>query len=323
MANKEHNLEDIFREAFASHEMDVSAKVWSGIESTLGQAGAAASTGAAGSGFLAKAAAVIGFAGLITAATVAEIDYHSTAAEGEESTQQVVEDLDKTTSTESAVKLSEQEEIHVDPARVIVTRTSETIEGPSGESTDVNDANINQQTAPEQQDGGLNDAGAIAAQDQVQADDRADKVGGADDTANDSDQNVDDGSAVAQGSQDPSADRTQQPDPAVDENEVQASNTVYFSHNATLYLTPNNDGYNDRLEIDGYGFESFLITVWTRSGMEVFQAKNLEQAQAWDGKDKFGNPLAVGTYYYTINAVGTDGLPYKGKNAKGSIDLRR
>ena len=59
----------------------------------------------------------------------------------------------------------------------------------------------------------------------------------------------------------------------------------------------------------------------TRGGQLVFESNDI--TVRWNGVDRFGNPLPSGIYFYEIQAVGDDNLPYLEKNAKGSVTIVR
>jgi len=64
-------------------------------------------------------------------------------------------------------------------------------------------------------------------------------------------------------------------------------------------ITPNGDGKNDVLYIDG--LNSNLVTelrVINHWGQKVFESRNYNNA--WAGTDNSGNPLPAGNYYYIL-----------------------
>lgn len=64
-------------------------------------------------------------------------------------------------------------------------------------------------------------------------------------------------------------------------------------------FTPNGDGINDLLTIDGLdSYKQSLLTIFDRNGQQVF--KSLAYPKPWDGTRK-GKPVPVGTYYYVID----------------------
>jgi len=87
-------------------------------------------------------------------------------------------------------------------------------------------------------------------------------------------------------------------------------------------FTPNDDGVNDRWVLPYADlFENLEIKVFNRWGAIVWSAKGSEAARGWDGKNKNGKDLPVGTYYYVIN-FNVEGTS-KWKPVSGSITIVR
>lgn len=64
-------------------------------------------------------------------------------------------------------------------------------------------------------------------------------------------------------------------------------------------FTPNNDGVNDRWDIEALiTYPDCLVTIFNRYGQDVFRSTGY--SQPWDGTYN-GSPLPVGTYYYVID----------------------
>lgn len=80
--------------------------------------------------------------------------------------------------------------------------------------------------------------------------------------------------------------------------------------NVTLFIpnvfTPNDDLENDRLEVQGAGFERVTVRIFSAStGAKVFEANDL---RAWDGFDLNGRRCPEGHYFYAIEAMDAQGL---------------
>ncbi|MDP4188679.1 MAG: gliding motility-associated C-terminal domain-containing protein, partial [Bacteroidota bacterium] len=64
-------------------------------------------------------------------------------------------------------------------------------------------------------------------------------------------------------------------------------------------FSPNNDGKNDKFVILGLdNSKSNELTVFNRSGVEIFKADNYQND--WDGTDHWGKPVPEDTYYYVL-----------------------
>ena len=71
--------------------------------------------------------------------------------------------------------------------------------------------------------------------------------------------------------------------------------------------------------------KSFEVHIMNRNGSLVYEYKgDIRKWEGWNGrKNGKGEPLAVGTYFYIIRAVGWDGVEFSGKEYKGVLQLYR
>jgi len=83
-------------------------------------------------------------------------------------------------------------------------------------------------------------------------------------------------------------------------------------------FTPNGDGINDFCTVKGKNLDTFQMQVFDRGGLIIFESQSLENS--WGGKNKFGENIPTGTYFYLINARGIDGKIYE---HAGPITLSR
>jgi len=83
-------------------------------------------------------------------------------------------------------------------------------------------------------------------------------------------------------------------------------------------FTPNNDGKNDILKIEGENIESFQVSVLNQNGKPIFEWNTIDGF--WDGRDMNNNILPDGTYYISGVAIGVDGVKHL---IKQSITLRK
>jgi gliding motility-associated-like protein len=83
-------------------------------------------------------------------------------------------------------------------------------------------------------------------------------------------------------------------------------------------ITPNNDGYNDVLDV--YCLEKYptnRVQVFNRWGQIVFDKSNYAN-RTWSGTDISGKPLPNGAYFYVVTVQNTDGQE---EIAKGSFSI--
>jgi len=97
--------------------------------------------------------------------------------------------------------------------------------------------------------------------------------------------------------------------------EVEANSAITVLPNV---FTPNGDGMNDFCTVKGKNLAVFQMKVFNRSGHEIFESQSIDNS--WDGKDKFGEDIPTGTYFYLISARGIDGKVYE---HTGPITLSR
>jgi len=82
-------------------------------------------------------------------------------------------------------------------------------------------------------------------------------------------------------------------------------------------FSPNNDGLNDFFSFENsHAINEFSVQIFNRWGDLVYYWKdpNLK----WDGKNKSGQNLSEGVYFYNLKAVGQNGKLYQ---KKGSITM--
>lgn len=70
-------------------------------------------------------------------------------------------------------------------------------------------------------------------------------------------------------------------------------------------LSLNNDSVNDLFDLTNYGLKELDFVVLNRWGNIVYESKNPQMN--WDGKDKQGNVLNDGVYFYKLNAIHNSG----------------
>ena len=88
--------------------------------------------------------------------------------------------------------------------------------------------------------------------------------------------------------------------------EVEANSAITVLPNV---FTPNGDGINDFCTVKGKHLSTFQMKVFNRSGDVIFESQSIDNS--WDGKNKFGENIPTGTYFYLISARGIDGKIYE------------
>jgi gliding motility-associated-like protein len=83
-------------------------------------------------------------------------------------------------------------------------------------------------------------------------------------------------------------------------------------------MSPNGDGQNDGLEIQGIeGFPNNTVQVFNRWGNSVFEQNNYNNQNQWQGEGKNGNELPDGTYFVLLR------VNDKNIELSGYLELRR
>ncbi len=83
-------------------------------------------------------------------------------------------------------------------------------------------------------------------------------------------------------------------------------------------FTPNGDGKNDLFKMSGANIHSFSCTIYDRWGVQIAQLNSPDDA--WDGRNKNGEPCSDGVYFYVATAVGNDRKKY---TCNGFLELVR
>jgi gliding motility-associated-like protein len=81
-------------------------------------------------------------------------------------------------------------------------------------------------------------------------------------------------------------------------------------------FSPNGDGINDIIKIEGENISKFHAAVMDSKGNLVYEWNSIDGF--WDGRDNNNNKLSSGTYYLIVTAKGEDGVLH---NPKKSIQL--
>ncbi len=318
MENNQNHIEDIFRDAFANHEMEVSSKVWAGVQS--GVAAQAASGTAAKSTVMFKSAAIIGLTSVVAIGTVNEIKLQSELAIQNQTL--VIENEATETYNEAAqgdaIDWLSIEETQVVSAPVENESTTRIVDAEEITS----DANFLEEA---------NDKDDVASNELENAASSAESEPEVDQSlkAKNSIEDAEPKNTIEKSKQ---QEKTPQPkakeDGSVDtrrnsEQEEEKVCSINLAHQAMGYISPDGDGTNECFSLnDAHKARSFHITIFTREGVKVFETS--DPNFSWCGTDRFGNVLPARTMcFYQIDAFDESGLHYTKKNAKGSIQIFR
>jgi gliding motility-associated-like protein len=83
-------------------------------------------------------------------------------------------------------------------------------------------------------------------------------------------------------------------------------------------FTPNGDGHNDFFQVKYHNIETFNCVIFNRWGNKIYEWSDV--SKGWDGKTSGGAECSDGTYFYIINAKGTDNTDW---NSHGIVTLLR
>lgn len=322
------NIEEYFRQRLADAEMDVNPQLWGALEQALINKAASSATASFG---LAKVAGALAFSGLIAVASINEVQYHTQLNLKASKIQDAVS---MNGSPEKTIDLSNQEATisskeEKPNSNAIKAEQKLNVQLELISSVEADDKDSRQIKAAE--------AGLKTELDKVSA------INEQMTRANGIPQNVQNeempelqselnilSASKSQGNSsisEPEVELHVEPEmvkqiaPPANEPKKAATTVAKFTHEAVQTITPNGDMYNEFFAVEGFDVEDFHIRIMTREGALVTESKDLNFR--WNGLDRFGNPVPSGTYFYQIAAVGTDGLPYLEKNARGSIQVIR
>lgn len=81
-------------------------------------------------------------------------------------------------------------------------------------------------------------------------------------------------------------------------------------------FTPNGDGYNDKFTLNPYGLVAYKMVIFNRWGNNLREVSSNEGG--WDGKDRFGNEMTAGVYFFVAIV---DYINKSSEELKGTIQL--
>ncbi len=104
---------------------------------------------------------------------------------------------------------------------------------------------------------------------------------------------------------------------------AQATITVFGENGQSSVVvpnvfTPNGDGINDQFALTTVGIRSLTLRIFNRYGQEIALLERPQQV--WDGRTFSGEPASDGTYFFVLEANGSDGESF---DLTGHITLLR
>ena len=82
-------------------------------------------------------------------------------------------------------------------------------------------------------------------------------------------------------------------------------NTISKLDEIQNVFSPNGDGINDIIKVDGENITKFHAAVMDSKGNLIYEWESIDGF--WDGRDNNNNKLSSGTYYLVVTAKGEDG----------------
>ena len=318
MENNQNHIEDIFRDAFANHEMEVSSNVWAGVQSSIASQGAAG-TVAASTGML-KAAAVIGITSVVAIGTVNEIKLQSNPAPQLEVVliENTVPQTDNEAEQVEAVEWAASEEIQTIETPAFNQETVQIIEVEEVEAETVDPVEVQ-----EESDVASDESGNAVSNDQLNSNIEESSATTESTVDYELNNKVEETTRKANAPQPKSNEDALVDAPQNDEEEEPKVCNIDLSHKAMGFISPDGDGTNECFSLnDADQAQSFHIKIFTREGVQVFESS--DPNFSWCGTDRFGNVLPARTMcYFQIDAFDENGLQYTKKNAKGSVQIFR
>lgn len=309
MKDSQKHIEDIFKEAFADHEMDVSSRVWEGVQSSLG-AQAAATSGAADSGSsMLSGMAAVTVSALVLTGSVNEVRNMQPETSIEPAVQ--VESVEVTAPNTPEATISYQEAVGADePASKATSSSEQDIAAIEKEVQTTSTPTANQPEEPKTSPMTAS-AGAKEEHEDPQPQPQP--------KANEAESKTD----PKRTQPEPRAYAADEKDEPQTEEESDAANVESDNKQAgpgciaqisvpdDYRISPNGDGHNDCFEVEYVrNVSEFRVYVHDRAGRRVFSST--ETTFQWCGDDAQNDQQlgTVQTYFYVIEAIDDNGVPF-------------
>ncbi|HAW20944.1 MAG TPA: hypothetical protein DCX14_12245 [Flavobacteriales bacterium] len=318
MENNQKHIEEIVKEAFASHEVEVGAHVWANVQA--GMAANTAGVAATGATSLMKAASIVGLSTVTLLGGINEVVLHSD--QNVVAHNEVMEESHPTApQTENVVVVSEDAWAAEEETQNIERKNSNEAEEASAESNSANTATsevVNEEVAHvgnHMQDEASEHVPRPGASG---ADNHQEDV--AEDTKQDPKPEKEEENALVKKEDKDTQDHSGSD---IQDEEAPKQCAIRFTHDAKTFISPNGDGAQDCFSVQGVeNVESFHIRIWTQAGELLAESSDVNFS--WCGTNRFGKVLENrSSCYYQVDAFDADGLQYKAPNAKGHIMVFR
>jgi gliding motility-associated-like protein len=318
MENNQKHIEEILKEAFASHEVEVGAHVWANV-----QAGMAANTAGAvatGATSLMKAASIVGLSTvtllgginevvLLTDDSVASHDQVIDAANPAPQTEHAAIVSDDAWSAKENIQTVEPESSRAAEVEIVEEAPTNIIT-PALIEDEIADAG-NPIPGVAREDASSTRPSMDGEPKEERAKDTKPKTEPA--------KGVDNAPPAKEDEE-----SEENSEPTVFEDEVVPTKcAIQFTHEPKTHITPNGDGSQDCFMVQGIeNVESFHIRIWTQAGELLAESSDVNFS--WCGTDRYGKVLGNrSSCYYQVDAFDANGLQYKAPNARGHIMVFR
>ncbi|NCG30524.1 MAG: hypothetical protein GWP27_08690 [Bacteroidetes bacterium] len=315
MAIKGSNIEDLFREGLANHEMPVNPNVWTGVQASI-SAGAGASA-AAGSSSLAMSltsAAIV--AALCTVAVIGEIQYQNQEViSANDKVEHVAADVDQKPTADTITRDEAKRVIaEIEATTEFVTTEIEIVnfeEIASGEEISelvvgTTPSSEVDETTPEMNN--VTEGEPVKSEpqkDEAATGQSTDEGGEANKTANEEEPGLNEET------------------PTNHEQQVEAISMVDLGipEDGNITIAPGKGGLYDCFVLPYMNnVAEFQIEIFTREGVLLERTK--DPMFRWCGTDTKGKTLeGTHTVYFIIMAFDYDGVQYKGRKTKSFITV--
>ena len=306
------NIDEVFKQAFDGFEANVDPSVWTNIQSGL-NAGATSGTpqvdpvSTVVKSSVMKSAIVKIAATVVAVGTIATASYY-VATSGEEKEKVIAENvINETLDNEDVLSENEKEAVAsienesvkttVDTENEAVKRVVPTVENEKIVSEV--ESNVSDNTTSEIENNNTitetsNNQSAVSESENETPD------------LNESNQ-----------APTKTADKPKEKQPEVDvqptPKEEQPEKKEAVVNTIPNVITPNGDGQNDVIKIEGENLDKMELVIMDKTGKIIYKMTNIEQE--WDGKDMNGFDVIQGTYYIAGTIIDADGNIKKIKQA--------